>query len=284
MVKNLNVALVLSGGGARGFAHIGVLKALNDSGIFPTQIAGTSMGAIIGLLYAAGMQPKAIIDEIENLKLYDLRTSFGKLRKRSLHVLYPIIHKAIGIHRFEDLSLPLFIAVTNVNRGKAEIISKGDCIHAALASATIPFIFRAYTNHRASYVDGGLLNNFPIDPFLDGPLRILGCDVNFLGPVEKIEGLVNYIERNIRMALFQNVRIRERYCDYLLEPEPTGSYTSFDFKNARKIFETGEKWTNEHMSEIMDSLSKPMTEEHLKMRNGLNFILQQDKVSDNVTF
>jgi NTE family protein len=276
------IRLVLSGGGARGFAHIGVLKSLNEHGFYPESISGTSMGAIIGMLYAAGMAPNDIIDQIEKLKFYKLLTSFGKIRKRSLHILYPIIKKAIGINRFDQLNIPLYIAVTNVNYGKAEIISKGDCIHAALASASIPIIFRSYSNNKMNYVDGGLLNNFPIDPFLNSKGPIVGCDVNYLGYSENISGLMTYVERNIRMALFQNVRIRERYCDYLLEPEKTGNYTSFDFKNSRKLFDIGMDFTNQHIQSLKQSIVEPT--KNIEQRRCFYQILMEDKISVESTF
>jgi len=282
MKVNKEVALVLSGGGARGLAHIGVFKALNDHGIFPNAISGTSMGAIIGVLYAAGLSPDDIITYIEKLKLYNLLTSFGKIRKRSLHVLYPIIKKAIGINRFDQLNIPLYIAVTNVNHGRGEIISKGDCIHAALASASIPIIFRSYSNNKMSFVDGGLLNNFPIDPFLETDHSIIGCDVNYLGYSENFNGLMNYVERNIRMALFQNVRIRERFCDYLLEPEKTGEITSFDFKKARKLFKIGENYTNERIDDLKSAiLNQKQNSEQKKI---MYQILLADKISEESTF
>ena len=278
--KEIN--LVLSGGGARGFAHIGVLKALNDHGIYPKAISGTSMGAIIGVLYAAGLSPDDIITQIEKLKFYNLLTSFGKIRKRSLHILYPIIKKAIGINRFDQLNIPLHIAVTNVNHGRGEIITKGDCIHASLASASIPIIFRSYSNNRMNYVDGGLLNNFPIDPFLKTDHAIVGCDVNYLGYSDKLNGLMNYVERNIRMALFQSVRIRERYCDYLLEPEKTGEHNSFDFKNSRKLFEIGEKYTRQHIDKLLFGVAN--RKQSLEEKKVLYQILLKDKISEESAF
>jgi NTE family protein len=280
--RQKQINLVLSGGGARGFAHIGVLKSLNDHGIFPNAISGTSMGAIIGMLYAAGMSPDDIIDQIEKLKFYKLLTSFGKIRKRSLHILYPIIKKTIGINRFDQLNIPLYIAVTNVNYGHAEIINNGDCIHAALASASIPIIFRSYSNNKMNYVDGGLLNNFPIDPFLDCENPIIGCDVNYLSYSENVNGLMTYVERNIRMALFQNVRIRERYCDYLLEPEKTGNYTSFDFKNSRKLFDIGMGFTNKHIDNLKHAIANP--KKNTEQRRCLYQILKEDKISVESTF
>ena len=276
------IALVLSGGGARGFAHIGVLKALIDNGVYPDKISGTSMGAIIGLLYAAGLEPTDIIAQIEKLKFYKLLTSFGKIRKRSLHILYPIIKKAIGVNRFDQLRIPLFISVTNVNLGRSEIITRGDCIHAALASASIPFVFRSYSNNKMNYVDGGLINNFPIDPFLDDSYSIIGCDVNFLTPTKDVKKIFTFIERTVRMALFQNVRIRERYCDYLLEPDKTGDFGSFDFKKARKLFEIGEKHTLSEIDKLKKVINNPsITTEHKKC---LHQILVADKISEQSTF
>jgi len=276
------VALVLSGGGARGMAHIGVLKALNDHGIYPKEIAGTSIGAVIGLLYAAGLSPNEIIRHIEQLKFYELFTSYTKIRKRSLNILYPIIKKAIGVDRFDQLKIPLHIAVSNVNTSRPEIISEGDCIHAALASASIPFIFRAYSNNEMDYIDGGLLNNFPIDPFLEKELAIIGCDVNYLGEEKKIEKILHFVERTIRMALFQNVRIRERYCDFLIEPEKTSSYSTFDFKHARFLYQLGEEKTLLDMDKIKKAISD--TKERKLDKKNLLEVLLIDKISEKRTF
>jgi NTE family protein len=276
------VALVLSGGGARGMAHIGVLKALNDHGIFPKEIAGTSIGAVIGLLYAAGLSPNEIIKQVEQLKFYELFTSYTKIRKRSLNVLYPIIKKAIGVDRFDQLKIPLHIAVSNVNTSRPEIISDGDCIHAALASASIPFIFRAYNNNKMDYIDGGLLNNFPIDPFLEKEYAIIGCDVNYLGEEKEIKKILHFVERTFRMALFQNVRIRERYCDFLIEPEKTSDYSTFDFKHARFLYELGEDKTLFDMEKIKKAISDS-TDMRLDKKSLLDVLLM-DKISEKRTF
>ncbi len=282
MVKKRKIALVLSGGGARGIAHVGLLKALNDNGIYPKEISGTSMGAIIGLLYAAGLSPIEIINKIEELKFYDLISSFGKIRKRSLDILYPIIKKAIGVTRFDQLEIPLHIAVSNVNYGRAEMISKGDCIHAALASASIPFVFRAYSNGSMDFVDGGLLNNFPIDPFLGSDYSIIGCDVNYLGFVKDTNRMLPYIERTIRMALFQNVRIRERLCDFLLEPKDIGEYTSFDFKSARKLFEIGEKDALNNMDQLKAAIDKENNKKD--QQHCLKELLKADQIVEEREF
>jgi len=282
MKKKKEVVLVLSGGGARGIAHVGVLKALNNNAIYPKEISGTSMGAIIGLLYAAGLSPTEIITQIEKLKFYDLLTSFTKIRKRSLNILYPIIKKAIGVNRFDQLKIPLHIAVSNVNYGRAEMISKGDCIHAALASASIPFVFKAYSNNSMDFVDGGLLNNFPIDPFLGRDFAIIGCDVNYLGYVKELNKFLPYIERTFRMALFQNVRIRERFCDFLLEPKDIGGYTSFDFKSARKLFDIGEKDALKNMDELLEAIDKSDDKEEQKY--CLKEILQSDLIEEEREF
>ena len=133
-----------------------------------------------------------------------------------------------------------------------------------------------------NFVDGGLLNNFPIDPFLETDDAIVGCDVNYLSYSENLNGLMNYVERNIRMALFQNVRIRERYCDYLLEPEKTGDHNSFDFKSSRKLFEIGEEYTRLHIDKLLDGVAK--REQSLKEKKVLHQILLADKISKESAF
>lgn len=263
-------------------AHIGVLKALNDNAIFPREISGTSIGAIIGLLYAAGLAPEEIIKQIELLKFQDLFSSYTKIRKRSLKVLYPILKKMIGVDRFDQLKIPLHIAVSNVNTSRPELITKGDCIHAALASASLPFVFRSYENNGMDYIDGGLLNNFPIDPFLYKDYAILGCDVNYLGETKEVKKMIHFVERTIRMALFQNVRLREHFCDFLIEPEKTSEFSTFDFKKSRLLYELGYDKT---LSE-MENINKAIADSKIKHghKRKLHDVLSLDKISEERTF
>ena len=160
--------LVLSGGGARGMAHVGVIAALEKHGISPEVISGTSMGAVIGLLYAAGVSTEKMMDIARNRKLYNLfNWSFPKNGMLSLDLLREELQNSIPVSTFDALNKKLFVTVSNLTAGKAEVISEGEIFIPVIASASIPVIFEPQVIDGQTYVDGGLFSDLPVEP-LDG--------------------------------------------------------------------------------------------------------------------
>src|SRR5665811_384027 len=165
MTKKYKTGLVLSGGGTRGFAHLGVIAALVEKGIKPDIISGTSAGAITGAFIAAGKTPEEI------LKIFK-KGSFFKYTK--LHIptdgllkldgLKEVIQKEIASKNIEDLKVPFFVAVSNLNKGIVEYKNKGLLGETVLASSSIPILFSPVILNGDSYVDGGLMDNIPISP------------------------------------------------------------------------------------------------------------------------
>ena len=157
--------IVLSGGGARGFAHLGVLLALNEAGIFPDIISGTSAGALIGVLYADGYTPGEI------MKLLDANTSFHYIRPTvpkegllQISGIIKILRDNLRAKTFEELKLPLIVAATNLNYGRIEYFSAGELLQPVIASASIPVLFKPVLINGCLFVDGGVLDNLPIKP------------------------------------------------------------------------------------------------------------------------
>lgn len=155
--------LVLSGGGARGFAHIGVLKVLEREGFRPDLVAGTSMGAIIGALYAAGHSPDTIHEFSRSLRWIDLidPNTFGpgllkgdKLGKALAEVLP---------ETFEELGLPLAVTTTDIESGQQVILREGDLVTAVRASSCFPGAFEPIEHQGRMLFDGGVVNNLPVE-------------------------------------------------------------------------------------------------------------------------
>ena len=139
--KEQNIGVVLSGGGARANAHIGVLQALNENGIFPTHISGASAGALIGALYCNGHTPKEILElakSYEFLKIFKI--GFNNRGLTEMTRLKKFLNNHL-IDNFNTLQIPLYISVTNLNSGVCEIKSKGRLIDFILASCAIPLLF-----------------------------------------------------------------------------------------------------------------------------------------------
>ncbi len=157
--------LVLSGGGARGMAHAGVYKVLNDLGIKPAAIIGTSIGAIAGSLIADGFSAIDIYDVMySNEKLFKfLKWSNPLMRKKIQQKLIGFLKKYLSATDFEKLKIPLYINAADLKSCKRVIMNRDDIITAVVGSAAIPFIIESVKRDSMLLTDGGVIDNFCID-------------------------------------------------------------------------------------------------------------------------
>lgn len=156
------IGLVLSGGGARGFAHIGVLRVLERHGVVPHVIAGTSMGAILGALYAAGHRAEELFEIADDLgwrDLIDLSLSAGLLKGEKLH---DFLEEHLP-ETFEELEIPLAVTTTDIETGEQAVFLEGPLVSAVRASACYPGAFEPVRFHGRTLADGGIVNNLPVE-------------------------------------------------------------------------------------------------------------------------
>lgn len=236
----LTIGLALSGGGARGIAHIGVLAALEKYGIYPEIISGTSIGALVGVLYASGYQPEAILKLIKASKLHKVislsRPTRGLL---DLAKIEKLLRSHIPEDDFSALKKRFYCAVTNLNTGKSELISSGKLIDYVLASASIPIVFEPRIIDGQSYVDGGILNNLPIEPLLDQASVIIGVHVNHNEELKEISGIKTIAERSFRLAISKDVDDKFARCNLVIDPPAMQRFSVFDFSKADEIYDIG---------------------------------------------
>ena len=158
----MKIGLCLGGGGARGFAHIGVLRALEERGIEPSAIAGCSMGGIVGALKASGMQSDEIQSRFADLPAYSL---WATGRQGGL-IGHKGVDRELAKHlpeNFEDLDLPLAVTTVDVQEGRLVVLRRGPLVPALRATSAVPGIFPPVSHEDRMLVDGGLLNNVPVD-------------------------------------------------------------------------------------------------------------------------
>lgn len=253
--KQYKFGIALSGGGARGILHIGVLEALHKYGIRPEIISGTSAGALVGAFYAAGMEPLQILELVKSSKITQVikwRVPSGGLidLKKALFIL----EKNIGEDNFSALKKPFYCSVVNLNSGQSEIKSEGKLFQWVLASASIPVIFEPQIIDGVTYIDGGLLNNLPVDCIRDQCRILIGVHVNHNGPEKNITGMKAIAERTFRLAIGQNVSESLAKCDFVIDPPETRLYNTFDFKKADEIFKIGFDETEKRILEMFDSV------------------------------
>ena len=155
--KRFKTGIVLSGGGARGFSHLGVLQALNEANIYPDIISGTSIGAIVGSLYADGNKPYEIFNLFsKNTRLDYFSLTVPKDGLLQISGMARILRETLKAKTFEELKLPLYVAATDLNNGKIVYFSKGELLRPVIASASIPVIFKPLIIDKTFYVDGGV--------------------------------------------------------------------------------------------------------------------------------
>ena len=164
-LKGKEIGLILSGGGARGIAHVGVLKILEEKGIKPAFIVGTSAGAIVGAFYAGGMNPDEIFNfytiEDRVFKRLSLLKSIKPSRRSK--ILRGLLNKYMPVKNFEETEIPLFINTVDIKSCKRVVFSKGEIIPAILGSSAIPFVFEPVEFGKMLLLDGGVFDLFGVD-------------------------------------------------------------------------------------------------------------------------
>jgi len=178
------IAFALGGGGGRGAAHIGVLAEFERLGIRPDLITGTSIGGLLGALYAAGLDAGGLMAFFRQLqvdKLYALPgNSFSLANNNKLEKL---LEQTIGRLHFADLQIPLAVTATDIRRHKLVVLDDGDLISAVLATTALPIVLPPVERNGLILIDGGLLNNVPFDvAYARGATHVLAVDLTNAAP------------------------------------------------------------------------------------------------------
>ena len=262
--KKYNTGLVLSGGGARGFAHLGVLKALNDAGIYPDVIAGTSAGALVGVLYADGYSPEKILKIMNSTsKLHYVRPTVPREGLLQISGIERILKENLRAEKFEDLKMPLFVTATDLNNGVAEYFSSGELLKPVIASASIPVLFNPVVINKIHYVDGGVLDNMPIKPIEGMCKLIIGSFVNPTGYEKTVTSLVQIAERTFMLNMSKELDQKAKKFDIFIAPPELKNYKILDPEKAIEVFDIGYKATKSKLEdpEIRKLLSKKISED-----------------------
>lgn len=243
--------LVLSGGAAKGYAHLGALAALTDAGYTFDAIAGSSVGSIIGALLADGKHPseiKTIFNKEKNFSLVKFKFSAASFLSSS--GLKAALKRHLSAEHFEDLKTPLWVAATDLSNGKARYFNKGNLLEPILASCAIPLLFEPIRFEEKQYVDGGLTDNLPASP-LNGQCRHLtGINVNPVGQIEKVEGWMEGIERVLNIVIHNNVAKSIPMCDLYIEPEKMTRYHLFSLDKGEEMYEVGFTATQDKLKQL----------------------------------
>ncbi|MDR3653463.1 MAG: patatin-like phospholipase family protein [Paludibacter sp.] len=252
--KNNSLGICLSGGGALGFAHIGVLQSLEEHGIYPTHIVGSSMGAVVGTLYAAGYSPAEMLQLIKEDKLYKVtklmtfRPTFSRSGLSTHTMLRSLIRELIPHNSFEQLQKKLYICVVNLNKAEWEIVDTGSKLDKwVAASASIPAVFETIKLDDIFYIDGGLLNNMPAQAIENVCPTIIGVDVIPHRVPTELKKPIDTLVYAVRAVQFQNSKAGRNLCRFIIEPKAIEEYNVFSFDAYQAIYGYGYDAANKYI-------------------------------------
>ena len=269
---NPKIGLSLAGGGAKGFSHIGVLKVLDSLGVKVDYISGTSMGAIVGGLYAAGYTGKDIEKIVMNTDFYSLirdpksrkeSTFFnksvdkylfsiplqnGKITlpssissgQKNVYLLKELFKNVSNIDDFSKLPIPFMCVATNLESGNMEIFEKGDLVQSIMASSAFPSLMDPVKIGDSIYIDGAMTVNYPSKPLKDKGIDIvIGVDLNQdLSKREDLNNIISILNQIIDFGIKKDTKRQYRYTDINIKPNLDGM-TSTSYDDKKKILDSG---------------------------------------------
>ncbi len=293
--KTKKIGLCLSGGGAKGLAHIGLLRMIDSLGIKIDFLSGTSMGAVVGGLYAMGYsgdQIKEIALDINWRGILNNKTTLDKINVEEKdeynryiletpmqnglptlptgavegQYIYDLLTRltlpAHCVRNFDELPIPFHCIAADAIKGEAVVLKKGNLAQSIRASMAIPMIFTPVRMGDKLFIDGGALRNFPVDEVKKmGGEFVIGSYTGFRTYSEsELSNAMNFMNRSIGFSMIENAQQQAKLVDVLLNFNQTGiaKYTPTSFKNYQEIIEIGET----EARKLLPQLAKIADEQH----------------------
>lgn len=257
--SELSIGLTLSGGGARGLAHIGVLRALLENGVVPNRIVGVSAGAIVGMLYAAGLSPDEMMSAVYDTNPFRLiKVGLPTTGLTTLEYLEDKVRGYVPDNSFASLKYPLYVGITNLNSGIQELRNDGPLDKTIAASCSLPLMFKPVVINGDHFVDGGVINNMPVGPLLNEADFIIGSNLMPYGslPPADTGTVINIVWRCFDLSVMANSQAGASLCDIVLETSSLNAYTIFHVNKLREMHDLGYEDTIKRMPEILASLKQ----------------------------
>ncbi len=242
MLENKSIGLVLSGGGVRGMAHIGLIKAMREHNLEAKVVAGTSVGALVGALYANGNTVEDMLKFFKETPLFQysfftiIKPGFIDTERYS-----DIFMNFFPNNSFESLGKPLYVVATDLLSGKEKVFDKGELIKPLLASAALPPVFSPVEINNILYADGGIMNNFPIEYVKDKSDFIIGSNVSVTVPLQKkdLRNSFQLTGRVTSLMIHASNDEKLQQCDLFMEPSELDSIGVLDKKGIENAFNIG---------------------------------------------
>lgn len=251
-LQDKSVGLVLSGGGVRGMAHLGVLRALEEYGISAAIVSGSSVGALVAALYANGTSVQDMLTFFKETPLF--KYNFITILKPGLvdtERYFNVFKAYFPKNSFEALERKLHVVATNLQEGDEQFFHSGELIRPLLASAALPPVFGPVQIENCLYADGGIMNNFPLEPLLGKVDYVIGSNVSVIKKVEKkaISSSLQLANRTTALMIYAINRRKITQCDLIFEPLALESIGVLDKRSIEKAYVIG----YEHASRVLEA-------------------------------
>ena len=241
-MTNKKIGLVLSGRGTLGITQIGILKALEELGMKPDVLSGTSSGAIIGAFYAAGY-PLSEITEI-----FTRNSIFNYLNKpwaeidllKANEILY---RKCFKKQSFKDFEIPLHIAAMDHSNGKSVIYSSGDVVKAIVASSTFSTFYEPHIKKNKLIMSRRLINFFPSEPLIAKCDIVIGVFINPMKKERIVTGMINILDRDYSVPLYKEVHQKKAICDLIIQPPISLDNGIYTIEKVQQLIDIGYCYT-----------------------------------------
>lgn len=272
--KKVKIGLALGGGGARGFAHLGAIKAFEEYGLKFDYVAGTSAGSIVGAFYSAGYSYKQMYEVAKKMDVKDIRTNKIVFMPSKSDGIEKVFTDELGDINIEDLPIPFAAVAVDIISMDECVITKGNLAKACAGSCAVPGIFQPVVFGNRHLCDGGLQNTIPADV-----PKLMGCDYVVAVDVNKSRNygteskkLIDVIACTVRILMKGNVVKGYLYADAMVKPE-TKRFKSTKKEGFEDMIDEGYKATIDIMPEILKLFNK----KPIKVKQKVKY-LNEDRV------
>jgi NTE family protein len=255
------IGLTLSGGGAKGIAHIGVIKALLENKIQPEILSGSSAGSIVGTLCAADVKPDDMAYAFNNSSFYKIFRLVGVPGGGfvKLDYLKERLSEFIPVDDFKALKRPMSVCATNLNLGRPVHFSEGTLFDKVMASCSVPWLFNPVEIGGHLFADGGITNNLPCDAIRHQCEILIGSNVKpkvVLQENKDLNSFLSIAQRVTDLSLWTNSKPNVKMLDIYIAPEKIREFSSFNMKKTNELCEIGYEEAMKMMPKIKQVIAE----------------------------
>ncbi len=240
--EKYKLGLTLSGGGARGIAHMGFIKALEETDIKIDMVSGSSAGAIVGALWCSGLSVDEMLDIVRSTRVFQLLTpAFTRTGLLELNHLRKVLKERVPYERLEDLPRPLLVAAVSLEAGRPEYFTEGMLSEVVSASCAVPMLFKPVEIQGKWYVDGGVMKNLPVIPLKTHCEEVMAFDVLPRGPAtsKSLRSAWKLLARVVQLGVAASSQVDVQQADYYIPCRELGSTSPLRLDQVDKIFRAG---------------------------------------------